>query len=151
MESPYIGEKQTNAFRKFFKNLPHGKDITLVVLKGHLLLEEQVRAIVDERLVTPSALLDSRFDCHQAICLAEALCPKDVDPSVWKAAKKLNRIRNDVAHNLSPKGLNDRLMDFIDAYPPWIRRGGRYGAGKIREKSIEPVRLAVHSYRQTNN
>ncbi len=120
MESAEIGPKQRDSFRKFFQKLPHGKDITLVILKGHLLLEEQIRAIVDERLTTPSALKDSRLDCHQVICLAEALCPKSVDESTWKAAKKLNRIRNDVAHNLDPNGLNDRILDFADFYPSII-------------------------------
>lgn len=50
MSTDYVSPRQIEAFRRFFEKLPHGKDFTLVVLRGHLLLEEQVRAVVDERL-----------------------------------------------------------------------------------------------------
>lgn len=100
MTAQNIGPKQIEAFRRFFAKLPHGADFTLVILRGHLLLEEQVRAVVDERLVTPQSLLDARLQCHQVICLAEALCTKEVAPEIWIAAKKLNKLRNNIAHKL---------------------------------------------------
>ena len=109
--------KQIEAFKRFFAKLPHGQDFALVILKGHLLLEEQVRAIVDERLTNPTSLNDARLECHQAICLAEALCPRDVEPVLWKSAKKLNKLRNDIAHNLDPNGLGDRVADFVSSFP----------------------------------
>jgi hypothetical protein len=117
MTTEYISPKQIEAFEKFFKKLPHGKDLTLVVLKGHLLLEEQIRAVVDERLQSPLALKDARLDCHQIICLAESLCPKDTTPNLWKAAKKLNTLRNNIAHSLDPKGLEHRVADFVQLFP----------------------------------
>lgn len=31
--------------------------------------------------------------------------------------KKLNKVRNDFAHKLEPKGLNDKIKDFITSFP----------------------------------
>lgn len=112
-----VSTKQIQAFQRFLRVLPQGKDQELVLLKGHLLIEEQVRQIVDERLKSPGALIDTRIDCHQAICLAQAFFPVDFQPWLWAALKKLNTIRNDIAHKLEPKGLSDKINDFITSFP----------------------------------
>lgn len=112
-----VNQKQILAFRKYFSTIPHAKDLTLVVLKGHLLLEEQIRETVIERLTNKEAINKARFNCHQLICLAEALCPDDAPKKMWLAAKKLNKIRNDLAHHLEPKGVSDRIEDFIATFP----------------------------------
>jgi uncharacterized membrane protein SirB2 len=44
-----ISKKQVDAFRRFLNVLPHGKDTELVLLKGHLLIEEQINKIIAER------------------------------------------------------------------------------------------------------
>lgn len=36
---------------------------------------------------------------------------------MWKSLIKLNKLRNDIAHQLEPKGLKDRLEDFIHSVP----------------------------------
>ena len=41
-----ISERDLEAFSRFLKLLPHRQDVDLVVLKAHLLVEEQVRAIL---------------------------------------------------------------------------------------------------------
>jgi hypothetical protein len=41
--------------------------------------------------------------------LAEALSTEDIDSKVWEAARKLNSLRNQIAHNLEPKGVVDRI------------------------------------------
>lgn len=108
-------KRQAEAFRRFLQLLPHGKDIELVILKAHLLLEEQVRQIIDERLKNPAAL--ARLQCHQAICLAQAFFPKDHDPFLWASLKELNSIRNDIAHKLQSAQLQRRLEALIEGFP----------------------------------
>ncbi|WP_446809622.1 hypothetical protein ACH50O_20595 [Methylomonas sp. 2BW1-5-20] len=97
------------SFRKFYTLLPRGNDLSLLILKLHLLVEEQVRAFVDERLQNKEALGLAKLECHQAICLAEALCSEGLHPNVWEAARKLNSLRNHIAHNLELKGVVDRM------------------------------------------
>ncbi|TCA40284.1 hypothetical protein E0H72_21015 [Rhizobium leguminosarum bv. viciae] len=114
MADPRVTDEQVSDFRRFLTLLPRGQDLTLIILKGHLLIEEQVWKVISSRLKKPKALRDGRIESHQAICIAEAFCPEDDD--LWQSAKKLNKIRNDIAHNvIPPAGLNDRIDDFVDS------------------------------------
>ena len=117
MTDNHVTQRQIDAFRRFLKFLPHGQDFTLVILKGHLLIEEQVRRIIDERVKNPDAVEKAKLDCHQAICIAKALCPKEQEPWLWEAAIKLNKIRNKIAHKVEPVGLDDRIDDFVNSVP----------------------------------
>ena len=97
--------------------LPHGKETELVLLKGHLLIEEQIHQIIDERLKNPNTLKDARITSHQAICLAQSFFPLDFKPWLWDALIKLNTLRNKVAHNIELSDINDRIEHFVNAYP----------------------------------
>jgi hypothetical protein len=117
-----ITELQLSAFRNFLATLPHGKDIELVLLKGHLLIEEQVRLLIHRRLRNPSTVQEanSRLEAHQAIQLARAFFPPDHLPDIWKATLKLNKLRNDIAHSLWAKG---SLADKVDAWVQSVPTG----------------------------
>jgi len=117
MKADKISNQQIKAFRRFLMMMPHGKDRDLVLLKAHLLIEEQIRQIVDERLINPTVLVRANIDCNQAICIAQAFFPLDHQPWLWNSLKKLNGIRNGIAHNLESPGLNDKIEDFISSFP----------------------------------
>ena len=123
MPDENISSRTTDAFRKFILKLPHTGDPTLVVLKAHLLLEEQLRLLVDERMAKPDALKAAELECNQIICLAEALTGDALDQAMWTALRKLNKLRNDLAHQLEPKGMNDRIAYITkivgDTHPMW--------------------------------
>lgn len=111
-----------STFERFQEHLPIGDDLTLMILKGHLLIEEQVWLLICNRVVSIVALEKAELTTHQKLCLAEALLD-DFSRSVqetdwlWPALKKLNKLRNDIAHNLTPSGIADRIRDFIDRCP----------------------------------
>lgn len=109
MPLPAVDAHAIAAFRRFYTLLPRKSDAALVVLKVHLLVEEQIRAFVDERLPNAIALAQAKIGCHTAICLAEALCDEDINPRVWEAARKLNDLRNKIAHTLEPLGMSERM------------------------------------------
>ncbi|HAT7741571.1 hypothetical protein J8A01_21935 [Vibrio parahaemolyticus] len=109
--------EQVESFRRFVSLLPHGKEIDLVILKAHLLIEEQIRLIIVNNLPSPHAIKEANLSCSQAICLAQALLPDELDQSCWKGAKKLNNIRNKIAHNITNEGLYHQIEDFINAVP----------------------------------
>lgn len=96
---------------------PDGADLTLQVLKGHLLVEELLRQIFELLLAYPDALKGDRgttFECHQIICLVEAITPHSKDEAwVWSAAKRLNNLRNELAHNLEPKAVDQKVQALI--------------------------------------
>ena len=118
--------RHLEAFKNFLATLPHGKDTELVLLKGHLLIEEQIRLIVRRRLRNPDVLAEanSRLDTHQAIQLARAFFPPDHIPEIWSAAVKLNKLRNDIAHNLwSKEPLADKVAAWVKVVPSTLTGG----------------------------
>ncbi|MDD5058641.1 MAG: hypothetical protein PHQ60_12295 [Sideroxydans sp.] len=100
------------AVERYFEHLPPADDLTLLILKGHLLIEELLRQLVDQALIKPMALKDARLETHQCICLAEAMFYDRVPSWLWDALKKLNSIRNKLAHNLNPVGFEHKVADF---------------------------------------
>ena len=99
----------TEMFNKHFSDLPD--DLSMIVLKGHLLVEQRLNAILAHH-ARPSADLASvglRF--HQKVALAKALVPNvNFYPAeFWNFAKLLNQLRNDFAHELEPRKLEEHL------------------------------------------
>jgi hypothetical protein len=136
MSLPEFDAHAAAALDKFQSLLPRSEDASLVILKLHLLVEVQVRAFVDERLPNSQALEAAQLECHQAISLAEALSTEDIHPNVWEAARKLNTLRNQIAHHLEPKGVVDRMRNIarLAGLPPELE--------KIDGKTPEAAALA---------
>ena len=111
------------AFGRFLKHLPHNADRRLIILQAHLLIEEQIKQIIAGRIKNPSALKDADLESAQLIGLAQAFFEADHMPVVWKAVRKLNGIRNDVAHNVEQKGLSDKIENFIQFWPSGVIDG----------------------------
>lgn len=110
--------------KRLTDHYPVGADMTLQVLKGHLILEETLRELLDALLTSPNSLKGEKgasFSCHQVICLAHALAPPPASKLawLWSAAKHLNNLRNDLAHRLSPAGLENKVKVFIET----VRKG----------------------------
>lgn len=119
MTDDQITQRQTDAFERFMKLLPPDQDLTLVILKGHLLIEEQIRQIIAERMNRPEVLeavyRKGRIGFEVATHIAEAFFPKETEPWVWKAARKLNIIRNAISHSVEPHRLDTKIDDFVDS------------------------------------
>jgi len=70
-----------------------------------------------ERLLAPAALEAARLSSHQLICLAESLCLPNSDPQwLWNTAMHLNKLRNQLAHNLEPKDLQREIKAFTSHF-----------------------------------
>lgn len=82
------------------------------------MIEEQVRQIIKERVKEPKALKNAKLTAHQAICIAEALFPDE--SYIWEPVRKLNKIRNNLAHNTEPKDLEDQIDEFVKSIP-WFQ------------------------------
>ena len=111
-----LPEVQLDAMNYFINNMPED-DITLVVIKGHLLLEQQVKNIFYSKFENPIILKNTKFDVNQIINLTEACFEQSTrNDYFWKCIKKLNNIRNDMAHNLENKGFEHKVNDLISIY-----------------------------------
>ncbi|HEY9756051.1 MAG TPA: hypothetical protein V6C97_12870 [Oculatellaceae cyanobacterium] len=91
--------------------LPKSQDLTLVVLKGHLLVEEMLEKLIEENFREPNHFKDARFTFLQKCRLAQAILGGE--PSVWNNVLTLNKIRNRFAHDLEPKNMQKLIDDWI--------------------------------------
>lgn len=92
---------------------PASNDPTHLVLKAHLLAEEVLYRFVEGKTNRPEALREARLGFAQLVALSRALhLYSNEDWWGWSALKKLNSLRNLLAHNLEPKDLQDKVVDF---------------------------------------
>lgn len=117
MSKSHTPQWQVDSFRRFLQIFPHERDRELVILKGHLLIEEQINKIISERLHDAADLEKLDLGCAQAVELARALVGDKTGDELWDLVKKLNKIRNKIAHNVEPSGLEDRIIDLVDTCP----------------------------------
>jgi hypothetical protein len=97
---------------RFLRHFPLGsKDVALVVLKAHLLLEESVMRMLASLLLQPEAIERANLRFYQKLCLIKALLP--VDPYMMEAAEKLNTMRNKLAHHLDYPQIEAQVRDFL--------------------------------------
>ncbi|MDE2106240.1 MAG: hypothetical protein KGL39_53970 [Patescibacteria group bacterium] len=95
--------------------LPETDDLTLMVLKGHLILEEMLFALVREHCAKPEYLEGARLSFAQLLRLARSLVSAPVPKEVWTAIAEINRLRNALAHNLRPTDVETRVEEVYRA------------------------------------
>lgn len=109
-----LPEKDRDQLERLVRFLkPSAEDPTYLVLKAHLLAEEVLFRFIESQAYRPGFLSEARLGFAQLIALGRSLhrYSKD-DWWGWAAHKKLNSLRNLLAHNLAPKDLRDRIVEF---------------------------------------
>jgi len=109
--SDSVGQ-MTEAFMRFARHLPTEGDMALLVLKGHLLIEEQMVLLVESRLSNPSALDSARLTFAQYLCVLRAMSTED--RKYFSVAKRLNNLRNSLVHKLSSAESIKKIRDVFD-------------------------------------
>lgn len=104
-----------NNLAEFFDQLPRDGDLMLLVLKGHLLIEQQIRSYVNNHFPNQKALKGVFRETSTVISLGRAYCDdQDAETmQLWDCFAKLNNIRNHMAHNLDDIGLVDKIENFL--------------------------------------
>ncbi|MGX9934810.1 hypothetical protein ACVFVO_05455 [Advenella kashmirensis] len=110
--------KNTNEYKVEFKQneerfdrlIPRTADELTVILKGHLLIEEQLRAITRSSVSNPEYFDDAKLTFYSALRLARAVAGHFNDGACWVAAERLNSVRNRIAHNAEPN-INQAPLD----------------------------------------
>jgi len=92
---------------------PLGSDEALMVLKGHLLVEQLLRAFCTKHVFVD---VDEppRVQFFTLYWAARAACYDESIGWAWRAANQLNSIRNDLAHQLTPKAHERKVEALID-------------------------------------
>lgn len=100
---------------RYAEYLPSDEEhpLEVIVLKWHLIIEEELRELVLEKFVDKKA-----FDLNQTkyatlLRLARALHGDALKPWHWDIAFQLNTVRNSLAHSLRDDTLLPRINDNI--------------------------------------
>ncbi|MBN1393216.1 MAG: hypothetical protein JW947_10500 [Sedimentisphaerales bacterium] len=110
---------------RFRRVMPRSKDLTLIVLKGHLLVEEQLEKIIEDVLSSTSMLKDARLSYYQKLKLAQCIVGKKFSQKTnfenreydfGKASEKLGELRNKLAHNIEVPKMNLLIDNFCSYF-----------------------------------
>jgi hypothetical protein len=123
-------EDKENAFQRFLEHFPLNSDITLMLLKAHLLIEEEVNTLLSMFVNDEKELRSASLSFCQKICILKSLYPPELHGNLLQA-EKLNRIRNKIAHNLDPTGLSDSLKSFCELFT--------WEEAKLKESNAESL------------
>lgn len=116
-----IDPRYKEDFFRFWKHLPlQSADETLIVLKGHLLVEELLHSFCESAVPNPQFLHKSSFP--QTVALARALdAGVKVPDWAWGAVGMLNELRNMLAHKLEAvryAGRRDEFLAHVRSHHP---------------------------------
>lgn len=90
-----------------------GDDVVLLVLKGHLLVEERLNEILASYVAQPSVLERANLRYHQLATFCEALFHSADQAWVWESVRHLNTLRNDLAHKLESAKRGQLIENFL--------------------------------------
>lgn len=100
-------------FNKLFGEI----DLSIqVVLKCHLLIEQQLDRIIEDFVFHPDHISKANLRYYQKIAIARSLSLDEHENPMWEISIKLNKLRNDFAHLLDSPKRNEKLRDFRDVY-----------------------------------
>ena len=107
MKEPLSDEQRKRFTERFAEHLGKVDELTLVVLKGHLLLEEAIEKIISTFVFHPEQLADGRLTFVQRVAIARSMSLDEHENTMWDLILAINALRNDLAHSLdSPKRSN---------------------------------------------
>ena len=92
------------------------QDLTLMILKGHLLIEEQLDHFLSELSRAPAELVAARLTYSQKLHLVCAIT--GVKSDVLEFAKALNKVRNSLAHRADADDLPEQIVNMLRRFAP---------------------------------
>lgn len=102
------------SWQRFQKHMPRTKDITMIILKGHLLVEQEMNDILDDNLTESKALLDARMTFSHRLAVIKSIYGSfNRSKFPYTQIKKLNALRNQLVHNIEPKDLEKNIVAFV--------------------------------------
>lgn len=99
---------------RYMNHIPEGTDHSLIVLKGHLICEEQLYRCLTNVVALPKYIESANFKFSQLLEVTKAHYFKQEDSWLWGSLHKLNKIRNMLSHNLEPNNFENELNQLVE-------------------------------------
>lgn len=129
-------------YAKFKKRFPPGDDVTLIILKGYLLIEDYMYQLLAERFEQPLCLKQANLSFAKLGWIAEGLCYKSFDRWLWNAIGVVNQIRNALAHELELRGHEEQMNKLFQIMKAECPVNGFFAHAKTSGK-LELLRRAL--------
>ncbi len=94
--------------------IPKINDVTLVVIKGHLVIERCLHEILQLNMSHQKHLEEARLTFAQLLNLVMAISKLPLHEETFKSIRKLNLLRNHLAHNLPNEKTESMINEFIN-------------------------------------
>lgn len=109
------------SYQRYSKHFPRTDDLTLIIIKGHLLIEVEINTLLMLLVKNIKHLEKAKLTFYQKNCLLESLLLKgNIKGTIFKKIEMINNIRNQIAHNLEPKALDEKVRDLLYCLlPEW--------------------------------
>lgn len=105
-------ENYFDSLEKFEQHLPT-ENADLIILKGHLLIEQLLDKYLYINLEQPNKLNNAKFTFSQKVALVSAMHHDTNCDWLWCNIKKLNKLRNELSHTLERNKFIDMIFDFM--------------------------------------
>jgi len=89
------------------------EDVTLLLLKSHLLVEQQINSALHKIFPGFASLDVGRLTYYQRIQVIRALDGSRKAEDALRFAERLNLVRNRLANQLEPIGIEDAITEFV--------------------------------------
>lgn len=141
MNQEKLNELYKEHSSKYNKHLTPDLDMTSLVLKAHLFLEEILHEIILLQCKNPNALDSVQFSFHHKLKLAEALHGAHfynfkIPFSIWPVLDALNKLRNEFAHRIDSPKLEEKIVKFLRVFDENLTEGK--GLSSINEIVCNP-------------
>lgn len=104
------------SIERFKEEMETVDELAHVLLKGHLLIEEALSAVLDQYVFHREHLEEARLTFAQKTQLARALCLRKNFLGEWNLILAINSLRNDLAHRLNSPERFRKLVKVKDLY-----------------------------------
>ena len=101
---------------KYIKHLHREKDIILIALKGHLLLESLLDQIIETILPNPQYIKNQNFMFYKKVLLARAMSWDKHKIKMWDLILTVNSLRNELSHYLESKKLDNKIKNVVQKF-----------------------------------
>lgn len=106
-----IAKRHDREFKRFQKTT---RDVDLLVLKGHLLIEQFLTSLIENYCHKPEFLEDATLTFYNKVKLARCLVMHPMpDDSIWDNIECLNKLRNKLVHEWKPKNREKLIRNFL--------------------------------------
>lgn len=115
MESERNDAEMERLKARLLLHMPKEFDITLVTLKGHLLMEEHLDHLLYSLCAHPAVLKKERISFELKLKFVRAMTGDsgfESDPP-WEALAALNKIRNSLAHKVEDPKFDGYVTEFM--------------------------------------